>query len=142
LYTGKGKCLAASPAAIAGLPLARAKRFRAAFVQLPANHLAAGQPASKLKEDLFSTANSIELFKEMLAPISANDAADVKQVWPSGSPCPSLRSTAAKKEPPSQAFIRKLRMLLRAVIMGESSFYAAWPGFGCLGYSTRKLIRT
>ena len=49
------------------------------FAQLPANHLAAGQPASKLKEDLFSTANSIELFKEMLAPISATDAADVKQ---------------------------------------------------------------
>ena len=50
------------------------------LIQLPANHLAAGQPPAKLKEDLFSTANSIELFKEMLAPISADDAADVKQV--------------------------------------------------------------
>lgn len=57
------------------------------YSQLPANHLAAGQPASKLKEDLFSTANSIELFKEMLAPISATDAADVKQACTRDRPC-------------------------------------------------------
>lgn len=48
--------------------------------QLPGNHLASGQSATKLKEDLFSAANSIELFKEMLAPITPQGAADVKQV--------------------------------------------------------------
>ena len=48
--------------------------------QLPPNHLAAGQPPTKLKEDLYSTANSIELFNEMLSPISPTDAADVQQV--------------------------------------------------------------
>ena len=60
--------------------------------QLPANHLAAGQPASKLKEDLFSTANSIELFKEMLGPISATDAGDVKQARPPAAPTGSAES--------------------------------------------------
>ena len=107
-----GKCHATSPICasescrnvLARLPIAKAGILCRAFLQLPANHLAAGQPASKLKEDLFSTANSIELFKEMLAPISANDAADVKQVWMSGRPVTAcmlrLRRTCLLRQPP------------------------------------------
>jgi len=48
---------------------------------LPDNHLAAGQPAMKLRDDLFAAKNSADLLSEMLASISIHDPVDVKQVW-------------------------------------------------------------
>lgn len=47
---------------------------------LPDNHLAAGQSAMKLRDDLYAAKNSADLLAEMLAPISIHDPADVKQV--------------------------------------------------------------
>lgn len=47
---------------------------------LPDNHLAAGQSAMKLRDDLYAAKNSADLLSEMLAPISIHNPADVKQV--------------------------------------------------------------
>ncbi len=61
-------------------------RFAAANVaSLPANHLAPGQSAAKLRDDIFAAKNSADLLSEMLAPISIHDPADVKQVCMLGS---------------------------------------------------------
>ena len=52
---------------------------------LPENHLSPGQPAIKLREDLFAAKNSSDLLTEMLSSITLADAADVKQVgWAAG----------------------------------------------------------
>ena len=50
------------------------------MASLPENHLSPGQPAIKLREDLFAAKNSSDLLTEMLSSITLADAADVKQV--------------------------------------------------------------
>ncbi len=67
-WCGPASCAAGCPAAN--------------VASLPDKMLSAGQPKLKLQEDLNAAKNSVDLLAEMLAPISLDSPADVKQVPP------------------------------------------------------------
>ncbi len=85
-----------------GRPHARCPAGAANVATLPDNMLSVGQPRMKLQEDLNAAQNSVNLLAEMLAPITLDSAADVKQVPPSMC-CPAGHHNRCRVAPPAWA---------------------------------------